>query len=59
MYLLRKYTDLNYIDIARLLNRKDHTTIMHGVEKIEEEIQANSTNISNNISELKEIIFRR
>lgn len=59
MYLLRKYTDLNYIDIARLLNRKDHTTIMHGVEKIEEEIQNNATNISNNISELKEVIFKK
>jgi chromosomal replication initiator protein len=59
MYLLRKYTDLNYIDIARLLNRKDHTTIMHGVEKIEEEIQNNSSNITSNISELKEIIFKK
>jgi chromosomal replication initiator protein len=59
MYLLRKHTDLNYIDIARLLNRKDHTTIMHGVEKIEQDIQNQVSNINSNISELKEIIFKK
>lgn len=59
MYLLRKHTDLNFIDIARLLNRKDHTTIIHGVEKIEEEIKTNQAEINDHISALKDSIFRK
>ena len=34
MYLLRKELGLKYEEIAYLLKRKDHTTIMYGVEKI-------------------------
>ena len=35
MYLVKKHTDSSYKAIAKLLNRKDHTTIMHGVKSIE------------------------
>jgi len=59
MYLLRKHTDLNYVDIARLLNRKDHTTIIHGVEKIEEEIKSSNGEINEHIATLKDSIFRK
>lgn len=34
MYLLRTLLNLKYEEIAFLLKRKDHTTIIHGVEKI-------------------------
>jgi len=34
MYLLRKELGLKFEEIAYILKRKDHTTIMHGVEKI-------------------------
>ncbi|MBI2051911.1 chromosomal replication initiator protein DnaA [Candidatus Roizmanbacteria bacterium] len=34
MYLLRKELGLTHEEIARLLRRKDHTTIIHGVSKI-------------------------
>ncbi len=40
MYILRKKLKANYEDIAFVLNRKDHTTIIHGVEKIQEKILA-------------------
>ncbi|NTU74298.1 chromosomal replication initiator protein DnaA, partial [Candidatus Roizmanbacteria bacterium] len=34
MYLLRQELKIKYEEIAIMLKRKDHTTIMHGVEKI-------------------------
>lgn len=34
MYILRTIFKLKYDDIGIILKRKDHTTIMHGVEKI-------------------------
>ena len=41
MYLCRKLTDTSYLNIAKLLNKKDHTTILHGCSKIESEIGTN------------------
>jgi chromosomal replication initiator protein len=35
MYLLKKQLGMTYVDIGNLLGGKDHTTIMHGVDKIE------------------------
>lgn len=39
MYLCRHMTDATYQMIAAYLGKKDHTTVIHGVEKIEEKIQ--------------------
>lgn len=41
MYLCRKLTDTSYVNIAKLIGKKDHTTIIHGVNKIEDELAAN------------------
>jgi chromosomal replication initiator protein len=38
MYILRLKLGTNFEEIAFLLNRKDHTTIIHGVEKIKAKI---------------------
>ncbi|MCX7996996.1 MAG: chromosomal replication initiator protein DnaA [Patescibacteria group bacterium] len=38
MYLLRNELKLKLEDIAYILKRKDHTTVMHGVEKISREV---------------------
>ncbi len=35
MYLVKKHTNASYNTIAQLLNRNDHTTIMHGCKAIE------------------------
>ncbi len=37
MYLCRKLTDASLIEIARAFNRRDHSTVIHGIKKIEEE----------------------
>lgn len=41
MYILREKMLLNYESIAHALKRKDHTTIMHGVNKIKQEVMHN------------------
>jgi len=35
MFLLKNELGLTYVEIGNLLGGRDHTTIMHGVEKIE------------------------
>jgi chromosomal replication initiator protein len=35
MYLLKKELGLTFVEIGNLLGGRDHTTIMHGVEKVE------------------------
>jgi len=37
MYLCRKLTGASLIEIARAFNRKDHSTVIHGIKKIEDE----------------------
>ena len=41
MYLCRELTDTSFTNIGKLLGKKDHTTIIHGFNKITEEIKAN------------------
>jgi chromosomal replication initiator protein len=35
MYLLREETDSSLVDIGRALGGRDHTTVIHGIEKVE------------------------
>jgi chromosomal replication initiator protein len=35
MYVFRELTDLSYPAIARLFGGRDHTTVIHAVEKIQ------------------------
>ncbi len=35
MYLLKKELGLTFVEIGNLLGGRDHTTVMHGVEKVE------------------------
>ncbi len=35
MYLLKKEVGLTFVEIGNLLGGRDHTTVMHGVEKVE------------------------
>lgn len=41
MYLCRELTATPYVEIGKLLGKKDHTTIMHGVKKITAEMENN------------------
>jgi chromosomal replication initiator protein len=57
MYLLRHELSYSYPKIGKELGGKDHTTIMHGVDKIEKEI-ARNTNMQYDLSQLKEKIYQ-
>lgn len=55
MYLLRSEISLSFPEIGREMGGKDHTTIMHGCKKVEQEIN-NNLRLKNNISEIREKI---
>jgi chromosomal replication initiator protein len=56
MYMLRSELHLSFPKIARELGRKDHTTAIHSVEKIERESRID-TSIRTAISEIKDRLY--
>ncbi len=38
MYLCRKLTELSLADIGKLMGNRDHSTILHGIDKVEKNI---------------------
>lgn len=56
MYILRSELHLSFPKIARELGRKDHTTAIHSVEKIEKESRIDA-DIRGAISEIKERLY--
>jgi len=56
MYMLRSELHLSFPKIARELGRKDHTTAIHSVEKIEKEASFDA-DIKAAISEIKERLY--
>lgn len=57
MYLLKSELGLSYPIIGRYLGGRDHTTIMHGFEKIEKEMKKN-IELFSEIKELKEQLYK-
>jgi chromosomal replication initiator protein len=43
MYLIRDLTKASLVDIGNALGGRDHTTVMHGIEKIDRELETNSS----------------
>jgi len=41
MYLCRTITNTSLTDVGKILGKKDHTTVMHGVRKIENDLKTN------------------
>ena len=56
MYMLRSELHLSFPKIARELGRKDHTTAIHSVEKIEKELGYDGP-IKQYVGELKERLY--
>ena len=42
MYICREYTDATLDTIAKLLGKRDHSTVMYGVDKIKNELTSNA-----------------
>jgi chromosomal replication initiator protein len=56
MYMLRSELHLSFPKIARELGRKDHTTAIHSVEKIEKEVSFDA-DIRSAIAEIKDRLY--
>ena len=56
MYILRSELHLSFPKIARELGRKDHTTAIHSVDKIEKEIHIDN-DIRTAINDIKELLY--
>ena len=56
MYMLRSELHLSFPKIARELGRKDHTTAIHSVEKIEKEVNYDA-DIKAAVTEIKERLY--
>ncbi len=56
MYMLRSELHLSFPKIARELGRKDHTTAIHSIEKIEKE-QRLDADVRNALAEIKERLY--
>jgi len=56
MYMLRSELHLSFPKIARELGRKDHTTAIHSVEKIEKESRIDA-DVRNALAEIKERLY--
>lgn len=52
MYLCRTMTDTSYQEIGRLIGGRDHSTVLHGTEKITADLKNNPT-LQNTIDVLK------
>ncbi len=57
MYLLKNELGLSYPNIGRYLGGRDHTTIMHGCEKIEHELKKNE-DLFSEIKDLKSKLYQ-
>ena len=55
MYLIRSMTDTSLKGIGVILGGKDHSTIKHGIEKIDSELSTDET-LSNTINIIKKKI---
>ncbi|MHB9091332.1 MAG: chromosomal replication initiator protein DnaA, partial [Chloroflexota bacterium] len=56
MYLLRKETDCSFVEIGRELGGRDHSTVMHGCERIESEIEVDSR-LRSEIAEITQTVY--
>ena len=55
MYLCRNMLDISLSNLAKILGKKDHTTIIHGINKIEDELLTNEE-LKNKIEIIKKKI---
>jgi chromosomal replication initiator protein len=56
MYLMKEMTDMPFTSIGDFLGGRDHTTVMYGVDKVQEEV-AETGKITQDIVNVKQIIF--
>ncbi|MEI6039939.1 MAG: chromosomal replication initiator protein DnaA [Candidatus Berkelbacteria bacterium] len=56
MYLLRHEMNMSFPKIGKELNKKDHTTIMHGVTRVEKDLSRHSE-LQKEVTQIKEKLY--
>ncbi|MHB1133532.1 MAG: chromosomal replication initiator protein DnaA [Chloroflexota bacterium] len=56
MYLLRKETDCSLLEAGRELGGRDHSTVLHGCQRIESEIQVDSR-LRTQLAEITQLLY--
>ena len=56
MYLIRSETTSSLVEIGGILGGRDHTTIMHGIGKIEKEL-ASDSGLRSQLMSIRELLF--
>ncbi|MBM3208747.1 chromosomal replication initiator protein DnaA [Candidatus Shapirobacteria bacterium] len=56
MYFLKKELEISLLEIAEILGRRDHTTVIHGVDKISRQFSTNA-NLRKDILAIRERIY--
>ena len=55
MYILRMETTLSFAGIGKELGNRDHSTILHGFEKIADAVESN-TSVRRTVAEITDIL---
>jgi len=56
MYIMREQTDHSLVEIGQALGGRDHTTVMHGLDKIEQALETN-IQLHQQINTITQIIY--
>ena len=56
MFVAREETDASLVDIGRELGGRDHTTVMHGIAKIERDLTTNAA-LRGQVMAVRETLF--
>jgi chromosomal replication initiator protein len=56
MYLLREETDASLVEIGHELGGRDHTTVMHGITKIERDLETD-TSLRSQLMAIREALY--
>lgn len=57
MYIIRHETDRSLADIGAELGGRDHTTVIHGTEKVEKEIERGSGQLRQEVLTIREMLY--
>jgi chromosomal replication initiator protein len=58
MYLLRKETDCSLVEIGRALGGRDHSTVLHGCERIASEMEVDSR-LRSDLAEITQSLYNQ
>ncbi|RIK41459.1 MAG: chromosomal replication initiator protein DnaA [Chloroflexi bacterium] len=56
MYILREETGSSLVEIGAFLGGRDHSTVMHGIDKIEKQLESDAS-LRNQVNVIREALF--